>query len=196
MDDCTKAAALADFLLWSQTDALALRNAVRFAFSLFPSLRRFVLSLTGRTTHTTAVRQGFVLPTASDEVNRSFMRQLRAFTCAGQPVSALANCITDDGQLCSGQGTCTNNACACDSGREGLHCESATSASSSDSTIAILGTPPHTRTRHTTHEHFRRTHALTLGCRSDGDSGVGGGGGAAGGAGDRGRGAGAAQGER
>lgn len=52
MDDCTKAAALADFLLWSQTDALALRNAVRFAFSLFPSLRRFVLSLTGRTTHT------------------------------------------------------------------------------------------------------------------------------------------------
>ena len=115
MDDCTKAAALADFLLWSQTDPVALRNADR---------------------------QGFVLPTAADEINRAFMLQLKAFTCAGRPVSALANCITDNGQLCSGQGTCTNNACVCESGWEGQYCERVTS--SSDSTVIVLGTHTHT----------------------------------------------------
>lgn len=122
MDDCTKAAALADFLLWSQTDPVALRNADR---------------------------QGFVLPTAADEINRAFMLQLKAFTCAGRPVSALANCITDNGQLCSGQGTCTNNACVCESGWEGQYCERV--HSSSDSTVIILGTHHTPHTPHHTH---------------------------------------------
>jgi hypothetical protein len=80
-----------------------------------------------------------VVPTTVDSINRSFLEQLKAFTCDGVAVSELSNCI-NDGQLCSGDGgVCTNNKCVCNPDREGTYCEDFVSGSDSPLGI-ILGT--------------------------------------------------------
>jgi hypothetical protein len=80
-----------------------------------------------------------VVPTTVDTINRSFLEQLKAFTCNGVAVSELSNCI-NDGQLCSGDGgVCTNNKCVCNPDREGTYCEDFVSGSDSPLGI-ILGT--------------------------------------------------------
>lgn len=80
-----------------------------------------------------------VVPTTVDSINRSFLEQLKAFTCNGVAVSELSNCI-NDGQLCSGDGgVCTNNKCVCNPDREGTYCEDFVSGSDSPLGI-ILGT--------------------------------------------------------
>jgi hypothetical protein len=64
---------------------------------------------------------------------------LNNFTCDGVQVSSLSGCISPQGTLCSGVGNCTNNVCACESGRTGQYCQAFTS-SSSDTTTILLGT--------------------------------------------------------
>lgn len=108
MDDCAQAAALANFLYWAQTSPAA-----------------------GQV----ADRQGFVLVTKEAQLRGQFLNQLKAFTCDGDTVSHVANCI-NDGQLCSGAGVCTNNKCLCNTGREGQYCED-TISESSDNTLVI-----------------------------------------------------------
>ncbi|ELR15997.1 phosphate ABC transporter, phosphatebinding protein PstS, putative [Acanthamoeba castellanii str. Neff] len=113
MTDCVKAAALADFLLWTQTSATSLRIAKR---------------------------QGFVLASSDAELKKRFFDQLKAFTCAGVPVSSVYGCISGSGsELCSGFGSCVSNSCLCNSGREGQYCQLVSSSSAADSLAVILG---------------------------------------------------------
>jgi hypothetical protein len=114
MDDCAQAAALANFLYWAQTSPAA-----------------------GQV----ADRQGFVLVTNEAQLRGQFLNQLKAFTCDGDTVSHVANCI-NDGQLCSGAGVCTNNKCLCNTGREGQYCEGTISGSSDNTLVIALGKLP------------------------------------------------------
>jgi hypothetical protein len=82
-------------------------------------------------------RQGFILGSRIDYLQKRLLNQLKAFTCDGVAASSLHDCI-NDGQLCSGKGLCTDNACVCDSDREGQYCESLVSEASSDSTTTII----------------------------------------------------------
>ena len=71
------------------------------------------------------------------------LNQIKAFTCGGVPMSALAGCI-NDGDVCSGgQGTCIEGGCVCNGGWTGKFCERAIDTSSSDTTVTIvLGSIP------------------------------------------------------
>ena len=111
MTDCTKSAALASFLYWTQASATSQRIARR---------------------------QGFVLASSDAGLTQSFLLQLRAFTCAGAPVSSLYNCITPEGELCSGAGSCVNSTCLCVGGRTGQYCQEGTSSGGSSAvTLAV-----------------------------------------------------------
>jgi guanyl-specific ribonuclease Sa len=81
-------------------------------------------------------RQGFVLTISNEALKARFLNQLREFTCKGLRVSQVANCVFD-GQLCSDAGSCVENGCVCQSGREGQYCESLV-GSSSDTTLPIV----------------------------------------------------------
>lgn len=120
MRSCSDARALADFLRWTQYDATAALQASR---------------------------QGYVLATVAAALEADYLTALKGFTCDGVTVSALANCISDDGSLCSSAGSCVNSRCECQSGRTGTYCEQFVDSSSvSDTTIAVVvGT---TRTPH------------------------------------------------
>ncbi len=124
MRDCDDAAALADYFYWTQFNAEAVQIADR---------------------------QGFLLASTVEVLKADFLLSLRNFTCNGVAVSSVHNCISDLGQLCLNAGTCTNNACVCDTGRKGQYCEEEIS-NSSDATLAIaLGMLTLNRTRTAAH---------------------------------------------
>jgi hypothetical protein len=79
------------------------------------------------------------------------LNTLITLTCDGEAVSSIYGCVKD-GVLCGDAGTCTDNACVCNSGYEGEFCEDLVSTSSS-SNIALavaLGThTPHHTSFHT-----------------------------------------------
>jgi hypothetical protein len=83
-------------------------------------------------------RHGFVLATKVRSIKSRLLDQLKRFTCDGVQVSQLANCILD-GQLCSNSGSCINNECRCDTGKEGQYCETTTSSSSDNTLVIVLG---------------------------------------------------------
>lgn len=111
MTSCSKAAALAHFLAWTQTDVTA---------ALIAS------------------RQQFILATSWPTLQSMFLNQLKEFTCQGIPVSELYECI-NNGQLCSNNGQCSNNTCVCVSGWQGQYCEDLITSSSSSSLAVALG---------------------------------------------------------
>jgi hypothetical protein len=110
MEDCTKAADLADFLYYSQTNVAAKRAADR---------------------------QGYILASSEPTLKSKFLNQLKTFTCDGVVVSSVAPCI-NDGELCSGVGSCVDKACVCPSERTGQYCEDFVS-SGTDSTTTTIG---------------------------------------------------------
>jgi hypothetical protein len=77
-----------------------------------------------------------VLAASNEALKARFLNQLKEFTCKGLRVSQVANCVFD-GKLCSDAGSCVENQCGCQSGREGQYCESLVS-SSSDTTLTIV----------------------------------------------------------
>jgi hypothetical protein len=95
-------------------------------------------------------RQGFIQASTDAGLQRRFLNQLKEFTCDGVAVSSLYGCI-NDGRLCSDAGVCTNNACICDSGRDGQYCESFVSASSSSDASTITMGSSHTSTYGSVH---------------------------------------------
>jgi hypothetical protein len=115
MQDCSKAAALADFLYYTQTNAKAKLSADR---------------------------QGYIIGSTEPVLKSLFLNQLKAFTCNGVAVSSMAACI-NDGKLCSDVGSCANQACVCPSGRTGQYCDDFVSTdSSSDAATIGLGSYP------------------------------------------------------
>jgi ABC-type phosphate transport system substrate-binding protein len=139
MTDCVKAAALADFLLWTQTSATSLRIAKRFVARPCPWLAELECDLECVVVFLEC-RQGFVLASSDAELKKRFFDQLKAFTCAGVPVSSVYGCISGSGsELCSGFGSCVSNSCLCNSGREGQYCQLVSSSSAADSLAVILG---------------------------------------------------------
>jgi hypothetical protein len=85
-------------------------------------------------------------------MKRNFYVLLKNFTCDGVAASSIHNCITDQGQVCSDAGSCVENACLCDSGREGKYCEDFKSDSSDTEALTIgLGTVAHHHTLNRTH---------------------------------------------
>ncbi len=76
------------------------------------------------------------VPGKSPNLLKKIISILVNITCDGEPVSSLYGCVSD-GVVCSGQGTCTNNKCVCDSGYKGTFCETIVTTSSSDSGTII-----------------------------------------------------------
>jgi ABC-type phosphate transport system substrate-binding protein len=111
--DCTKAAALSDWMYWTQSSTTALK---------------------------VADRNGVVLTSEIPVWKKMMLKAVTGMTCNGAKVSSIAGCVTD-GVLCSDRGQCIYNSCECSSGYEGTHCEIDVSTSSSDSTVlaATLG---------------------------------------------------------
>lgn len=114
--DCTKAGALSDWLLWTQTSLDAID---------------------------VATRGGVVLASTVPVWSKMALRAVADMRCQGRQVSSSASCISADGVLCSnGQGVCVLNRCECRSGFRGTFCELSTSSSSSDASVilgAVLG---------------------------------------------------------
>jgi hypothetical protein len=113
MQDCAYASALAEYLVWTQTDDEAKRIANR---------------------------QGVLLTTSIDVMKRDFYLLIKNFTCDGVAASSIHGCITDEGQVCSDAGSCVDDACLCASGREGTYCERFSSDSLSDTLAVALST--------------------------------------------------------
>jgi hypothetical protein len=124
MQDCSKAQALASFLVWALNTTAAQQIAGR---------------------------QGFVLTSSSRTLMKRFWNLQKNFTCEGVAVSSYYNCIID-GTVCSDAGLCIANECVCNAGKIGQYCEADISSSSSDSTVIFLGTlirhATHSSTRH------------------------------------------------
>lgn len=102
MTDCNKAAALVDWIYWTQT--------AESASDIADSNRIIVAS-------GSSVLLSYMLDTVS------------SVQCQGAFVSSLAGCVTG-GAVCSNMGVCNDNACTCKAGREGTYCESVISESS------------------------------------------------------------------
>jgi hypothetical protein len=85
-------------------------------------------------------RQGYIVAASEKALYRRLLNGLKEFTCNGQPVSALSNCISN-GDLCSDVGTCSamTGSCVCPDDREGQFCERFKSSSSDASTAVLLG---------------------------------------------------------
>jgi hypothetical protein len=113
--DCSKAAALSDWIYWTQSDSAARK---------------------------VAERNGVVLTSDVTVWKRMMLKAVTGMTCNGLKVSSIAGCVADS-TLCSDRGRCISNACECDAGWTGTYCETSinTSSSGSDSTVlaAILG---------------------------------------------------------
>lgn len=137
MQDCAKAAALAEFLYWSQTSSAAEQIASRFCKLLDRHSDHSVAD--SHTPHTR--RQGFVLATSVDILRRHFFNLLANFTCQGKPVSSVHACV-QNGELCSGSGSCSNNSCLCNNGWCGTFCQRRCSADSPAILPIVLGTLP------------------------------------------------------
>jgi hypothetical protein len=145
MEHCDKAQALASWLYWTQTNIRASRAAQKFV--QFTAPRRRDNDANHDDDHFTKPRQGFLVASEADpSLRRRMFNQMKAFTCGGAHMSALAGCI-NDGDVCSGgQGTCIEGGCVCNSGWTGEFCERAIDTSSSDTTVTIvLGSIPSPR---------------------------------------------------
>lgn len=114
MEDCSKAAALADWIYWIRTSSTANDTANAY----------FATTATG--------------PAASSSSN--LLQFLHDFTCNGDHVYSDWSCI-NDGLLCSNNGVCSSGVCVCTSGWDGTYCGQSTvtlSSSSSVDTLAIV----------------------------------------------------------
>jgi hypothetical protein len=75
--------------------------------------------------------------------NQIVLSNLVTLTCDGEHVSSVYGCVKD-GVLCDNAGQCQDNACKCNSTRQGEFCEDLVSSSSGSSDLAlpiVLGRP-------------------------------------------------------
>jgi hypothetical protein len=80
-----------------------------------------------------------VLATSVDILRRHFFNLLANFTCQGRPVSSVHGCV-QNGELCSGAGSCSNNSCLCNKGWCGTFCQRRCSNDSPATLPIVLGT--------------------------------------------------------
>ena len=110
MVDCNKAKELVDWIYWTQTDTTAANIAQA---------------------------NKLIVAGQSAPVKRAMLNFIANITCDGEPVSALAYCITD-GTICSDHGDCFSNKCVCDDGWKGTYCESPITSDSSSSNDVVV----------------------------------------------------------
>ncbi|AVL94173.1 putative serine/threonine protein kinase receptor [Megavirus vitis] len=109
MQSRNKAAAVADFIYWVQSNTLAIN---------------------------TATTQGYYIAAKNPTLMAHNLNLLKVFTYDNVTVSNIANCIYQ-GTICYNQGTCNENSCLCNSGRDGYYCE-LESSNGTDKTIIII----------------------------------------------------------
>ncbi|QTF49759.1 putative serine/threonine-protein kinase/receptor [Acanthamoeba polyphaga mimivirus] len=103
-----KAAAVADFAYWTQSNPTAINIATI---------------------------QGMYVASSNPTLKSRNLNLLKNFVVDGEPISSIANCIYQ-GTICSDMGTCNNNSCLCNSYRKGIYCENI--VSSSGESIGII----------------------------------------------------------
>lgn len=130
MQDCVKAAALADFIQWTQMSTYASQIATRYPTSLV-----FIQ----HNSHVTNARQGFFVASTIPYLRSRFLDLMVNFTCNGTSVSTISNCVSQ-GKLCSDRGTCTGNTCLCNDDACGKYCEKTCTKTTSRTLIFVLGT--------------------------------------------------------
>jgi serine/threonine protein kinase/ABC-type phosphate transport system substrate-binding protein len=110
--DCTKAAALADWIYWTQSAEAAEKIALR---------------------------DGVVLTSTITVWKKMMLTAVARMSCDGKNVSSIAGCVSD-GELCSDNGLCVSGACECADGWAGTHCELSASSAGSDSSTILAAT--------------------------------------------------------
>ena len=111
--DCVKAAAVVDWIWWTQSSAQALRTANR-----------------------NGIAQAATVPGLSQRI----LLALANVTCNGEKVSSIANCVSAQGTLCSNRGVCYEKRCECGEGWTGEHCQTNISTlrtTASDDTVMV-----------------------------------------------------------
>jgi hypothetical protein len=111
--DCIKAAAVVDWIWWTQSSSQALRTANR-----------------------NGIAQAATVPGLSQRI----LLALANVTCNGEKVSAIADCVSAEGTLCSDRGVCYEKRCECGEGWTGDHCQTNVSTlktTASDDTVMV-----------------------------------------------------------